>query len=110
MDGKSDSLKIHMEFKNKSTTMNHNSKEGLISRFQKFDHENPGYTSVIGYVHDSTNRETSKTPTNGITIYYLGGNSLFQTVFGEYSDEIQNFVTNIIISFYEKKGYPFSGD
>lgn len=103
MDEKSDTLKVHMELKNKSTTMNKSSREGTISRLKKFENENPGYKSIIGNVHDSTNRETSQIHENRIAIYYYGGNSLFKGVFGEHSDEVKNFVTETVISFYEEK-------
>ena len=93
-----------MELKNKSTTMNKNSKKGLLKRLKQFEKENPSYKSVIGQVHDSKNR-FSEEDEDEIKVYYYGENSLFKAFFGEYSDEVKNFITDVIKSFYEKKSY-----
>ena len=107
MDGKSDELEVHMELKNKPTTINSSQKEGIRNRLRKFEIKNPGYRSVIGYVHDSRNRETVEEYNDEftLTIYHYGGDSLFKNIFGEYADEVRNFVNETIISFYEEKGY-----
>ena len=82
-----------MELKNKSTTVNKFSKTGLIFELKDFDRANPNYQSVIGYVHDYKNRKALETYKNTFIVYYYGGDS----------NEIKDFVTETIISFYEKK-------
>ena len=85
MDGMSKSRKIHMELKNKSTIMNQNSRHGLKIKLKEFENENPGYRSVIGYVHDLTNTEKiEKNDELGLTIYYYGGDALFNNFFGDF--------------------------
>lgn len=100
-DGKSDTRQIIIELKNKSTTLNSASKKGTISNIQELQKEYPNYHWIIGFINDDSNTDIIN---NKDKIHYIGGDLLFQYVFGDkYHKEIQEKVKEIVSSFYDKK-------
>lgn len=91
LDLYSEKRKLYFEIKNSYHTDNSSSrkrKEQLLCQVKK---QYPDHTCIYGVVNDTTSKKVCKT-IQGVEIWYVSGNELFQLVFGNHWKEMVCFV------------------
>lgn len=94
--GKSETREAIIELKNKSTTLNSSSLEGTLLRIEKLKLDYPTYNFIIGYINDNKHRDERLEE----NVWILGGDSLFQYVFGNRYLQVQSRIKEIVNSYY----------
>ncbi len=97
----STSRKIIMELKNRTNTVNADSKSKAFDKLAKFKKANPEYTCILACVNEDTKvKFETSTPKiiihDGVEIQMLTGLYLLRFVFGENAEQVVEFVKNTI--------------
>lgn len=101
LDILSHTKKIAIELKNRTNTDNASSKKSNFDKLTKFKKENPEYICIYANINADTEKKTlqgcnKKITHNGIEIEQQVGYEFLTFIFGEKTDEIIEFIKNII--------------
>ena len=99
LDVWSEKRKIYLELKNKSTTMNSDARLSVFNKLHDFKEKYPDNEVILGYVNDIISRD-KLVLIKEKNIRILGGDSLFNYIFGDFSKRIRDDVVKIINRFY----------
>jgi hypothetical protein len=101
LDILSKTRKLAIELKNRTNTDNASSKKSNLDKLSKFKKENPEYTCIYANINADTEKKTlqgsnKKNTHNGVEIEHQVGCQFLTFIFGEKTEEIIEFVKNII--------------
>ena len=93
--------KLAIELKNRTNTDNASSKKSNLDKLSKFKQENPEYICIYANINADTEKKTlqgfnKKFIYNGVEIEHQVGFQFLTFIFGEKTEEIIEFVKNII--------------
>lgn len=101
LDVLSNTRKLAIELKNRTNTDNASSKKSNLDKLSKFKKENPEYTCIYANINADTEKKTlqgsnKKITHNGVEIEHQVGFQFLTFIFEENTQEIIEFVKNII--------------
>jgi hypothetical protein len=100
LDILSNSRKIIIELKNRTSTDNSSSRKTNLSKLAKFKCDNPDYMCIYANINADTRKKTlgfnKKILHDGVEIEHYVGHEFLKFIFGENFEEIIEFIKNTI--------------
>ena len=87
-----------IELKNKTTSVNSDSKANVYKKLANYSQSNPGWTPILGYVNGNKPRK-QLVMFNNQKILILTSDCLFEHILGDRWLQVKNFVINFILKY-----------